>query len=100
MPFAEVVERYKKRVQDELQNLWHRTQRATASGRDTSSIRALLGRPPIDEATANQPEVQRQIGTRLEGSGEHSPSPLELAWRDTCRDCRAQARRKLDEIGA
>lgn len=86
--------------QDELRTLWQRTRQAEAGGLNTRAIRALLGRPPIDEATANQPEIQRQIGNRLEGSGERQPSPLELAWRDSCRDHRAQARRQLDEIGA
>lgn len=86
--------------QDELQALWQRTRQAETGGKDARAIRALLGRPPIDETTANQPDVQRQIGTRLERSNERPPSTLELAWRETCRDRRAQARRQLDEIGA
>lgn len=86
--------------QDELQALWQRTRQAETGGKDTRAIRALLGRPPIDEATANLPDIQRQIGVRLEGNGERPLAPLELAWRETCRERRTQARLQLDEIGA
>ncbi|WP_434517054.1 ABC transporter substrate-binding protein [Dechloromonas sp. ARDL1] len=87
-------------AQDELKTLWQRTRQAEAVGKDTRPVRTLLGRPPVDEATANQAEIQQQIGPRLEGSSERPPSSLELTWRDICHDRRAQARRQLDEIGA
>jgi ABC-type Fe3+ transport system substrate-binding protein len=84
---------------EDLQALWQRVHAAELGGRNMSKIRELLGQPPIEEATANDPSLQKQIGQRLEGENPAKPLPLELAWRESCAVNRATARRLLTEAG-
>ena len=84
----------------ELRELWQRLHRAEASGQPTTPIRALLTRPPIDEATANSPELQRLIGLRLEGGREAPLTSAELAWRDRCTQQRRRAAQLLGALKA
>lgn len=85
--------------QDELKSLWQRLLRAEAAGKETGEIRRLLGTPPVDEASANDTRLQRQIGPRFEGTADSGLSPTEIAWRDTCRDLRTQASQALEALG-
>ncbi len=84
----------------ELKALWQRLRLAEAAGKDVSHIRKQLGKPPIDEASANDPQLQRQMGLRLEGNSGNQLSAPEIAWQATCRANRQQAERWLREIGA
>lgn len=85
---------------DEIIALWQRLRSAEAAGKAAGEIRQLLGTPPIDEAAANDPQLQRQIGPRLEGDGERHLAAPELAWQATCRANREKAAHLLSEIGA
>jgi ABC-type Fe3+ transport system substrate-binding protein len=84
----------------ELRELWQRVRQAEAAGQPTSPIRALLTRPPLDETTANAPELQRLIGLRLEGGREAPLTSAELAWRDRCTQQRRQAAQLLGALKA
>lgn len=85
---------------DELKLLWQRLQRAEAAGKSIPQARQLLGTPPIDEATANDPAVQKQFAQRLEGESRNTPSALEITWRETASQQRKAAQKWLDEAGA
>lgn len=84
----------------ELTPLWRRLQAAEQAGKPLPKVRQLLGAPPIDEAAANDPALQRAIGLRLEGENPAIPTPQELAWGETAARNRRTARQLLDEAGA
>ncbi|WP_306607408.1 ABC transporter substrate-binding protein [Azonexus sp.] len=85
---------------DELRELWQRVRQAEAAGQPTGTIRELLTRPPLDEAAANSPELQRLIGLRLEGGREAALTHAELTWRDRCTQQRRQAAQLLGALKA
>lgn len=79
----------------ELSRLWQRIHRAEADGRDVATARRLLGMPPLDEAAANAPALQRQLT-----QDAAPPERLLADWRRLCASRRAQAARQLDGAGA
>lgn len=82
----------------ELRKLWQGLRQAEAAGQPSGPIRELLTRPPLDEAAANTPELQRLIGLRLEGGREAPLTSAEVAWRDRCMQQRRQAAQLLGAL--